>query len=84
MNEAKANLLYNEIDRNPLFRGTAVKEDRSTMNATFVLNDESHTEAFDKLWKSGWDFRTNRTSLRWRLSRFDVQRFTIRKCSGFS
>lgn len=52
INEAKANLLYSEIDRNPLFKGTAAKEDRSNMNATFILNDENHTEAFDKLWKA--------------------------------
>lgn len=52
VNEAKANLLYTEIDRNPLFKGTAITEDRSFMNATFVLNDESHAEIFDKLWKS--------------------------------
>lgn len=52
VNEAKANLLYTEIDRNPLFKGTAVTEDRSFMNATFVLNDESHAETFDQLWKA--------------------------------
>jgi phosphoserine aminotransferase len=51
INEAKANLLYTEIDRNPLFRGTAVAEDRSIMNATFLLNDEAHKEQFDLLWK---------------------------------
>ncbi len=33
----KANLLYGEIDRNPLFAGTAAKEDRSTMNVCFVM-----------------------------------------------
>ena len=52
INEAKANLLYTEIDRNSLFSGTAAKEDRSNMNATFVLNDENHTETFDKMWKA--------------------------------
>lgn len=52
VNETKATLLYNEIDRNPLFKGTAQKEDRSIMNATFVLNDESHTPIFDSIWKS--------------------------------
>lgn len=52
INEAKANLLYAEIDRNPLFKGTAAIEDRSTMNATFLLTDENHKELFDKLWKS--------------------------------
>lgn len=51
INNQKASLLYNEIDNNPLFEGTAVKEDRSKMNATFVLKDASHQEQFDKLWK---------------------------------
>lgn len=51
-NNEKAALLYGEIDRNPLFAGTAKVEDRSRMNVTFSLNDETHTEQFDKLWKS--------------------------------
>jgi phosphoserine aminotransferase len=51
VNEAKATLLYNEIDRNPLFIGTADKKDRSTMNATFLLVDEKYQETFDKMWK---------------------------------
>ncbi|WP_136667147.1 3-phosphoserine/phosphohydroxythreonine transaminase [Flavobacterium sp. H122] len=50
INNAKAELLYNEIDRNPLFKGTAKTEDRSNMNVTFVLNDENHTAIFDQLW----------------------------------
>ncbi|MDD6103966.1 MAG: 3-phosphoserine/phosphohydroxythreonine transaminase [Bacteroidales bacterium] len=37
MNEEKAAILYNEIDRNPLFRGTAAVEDRSLMNICFVM-----------------------------------------------
>jgi len=36
-NVAKAELLYKEIDRNPLFVGTAEKEDRSLMNVCFVM-----------------------------------------------
>ena len=36
----RAELLYGEIDRNKLFRGTAVKEDRSLMNICFVMADE--------------------------------------------
>ena len=36
----RANLLYAEIDRNKMFRGTAVKEDRSLMNICFVMADE--------------------------------------------
>lgn len=48
-NLAKANLMYSEIDRNSLFYGTAAVEDRSVMNATFFLKDESMTTAFDEL-----------------------------------
>ncbi len=33
----KADALYSEIDRNPLFVGTAAKEDRSIMNVCFVM-----------------------------------------------
>lgn len=51
-NDEKAALIYNEIDRNPLFNGFAAKEDRSTMNCTFTLADDSHKERFDKLWKA--------------------------------
>ena len=51
MNETKANLLYKEIDRNPLFKGVAKTEDRSLMNVTFTLNNAEHQEIFDKMWK---------------------------------
>lgn len=51
-NEAKAKLIYDEIDRNPLFEGYAAKEDRSLMNVSFKLTDESKKEAFDTAWKS--------------------------------
>ena len=51
VNIKKAALLYAEIDRNPLFEGIVAKEDRSTMNATFVLTDPSLKETFDTLWK---------------------------------
>ena len=37
INKQKADLLYGEIDRNPLFVGTAEKEDRSLMNVCFVM-----------------------------------------------
>ena len=37
INRRKADLLYGEIDRNPLFVGTAEKEDRSMMNVCFVM-----------------------------------------------
>ncbi|MDR1504314.1 MAG: 3-phosphoserine/phosphohydroxythreonine transaminase [Prevotella sp.] len=39
-NKEKAALLYNEIDRNPVFKGTCAIEDRSLMNVCFVLSSE--------------------------------------------
>ncbi len=36
----RAEILYAEIDRNKLFRGTANEEDRSLMNICFVMSDE--------------------------------------------
>lgn len=51
INEQKAKIMYEEIDRNTMFDGTAKKEDRSTMNATFILKDENKKDEFDKMWK---------------------------------
>lgn len=45
-NFAKAQALYAEIDNNLLFKGTTAVEDRSWMNATFVLSDDSLNDAF--------------------------------------
>ena len=50
-NTAKAELLYSAIDRLPIFTGTTAVEDRSHMNATFVMNDAALEPAFDALWK---------------------------------
>ncbi|WP_088322893.1 3-phosphoserine/phosphohydroxythreonine transaminase [Polaribacter tangerinus] len=49
VNDKKATLLYSEIDRNSLFNGIVAKEDRSTMNATFNLVDESYKDKFDSM-----------------------------------
>lgn len=49
-NNDKADLLYNEIDSNPLFKGTVRQEDRSNMNVTFLLENEDLKSVFDKLW----------------------------------
>jgi len=51
-NEAKAKLLYDEIDRNPLFKGTAALEDRSFMNVNFLLANNELSAAFDEAWKA--------------------------------
>jgi len=50
-NQEKADLLYSEIDRNPLFEGTANKEDRSNMNVCFLLTDSSKEKMFNKIWQ---------------------------------
>lgn len=51
----KAALLYDEIDRNKLFRGTVNEEDRSIMNVCFVMNPE-----YAELEKDFLDFATER------------------------
>ena len=43
INTKKAETLYNEIDRNSMFVGTAEKEDRSIMNVCFVMA-EAHKD----------------------------------------
>ncbi len=51
-NIQKAKLIYDEIDNNPLFEGFAKKEDRSFMNVSFKLLDESKKDEFDAAWKA--------------------------------
>ena len=51
----RAELLYGEIDRNKLFRGTVKAEDRSRMNICFVMNDE-----YKELEKPFFEFATER------------------------
>lgn len=51
INQQKANLIYNEIDRNSLFKGHSVVEDRSNMNVNFILTDDSQKARFDAMCK---------------------------------
>ena len=48
INNEKAALLYEEIDRNPLFKGTVEKEDRSKMNVCFVMDNPARENEFLK------------------------------------
>ena len=48
-NNLKAKYIYEEIDRNSLFDGTADKRDRSNMNVCFLLNDDSLKNKFNSL-----------------------------------
>lgn len=45
-NIIKSRTFYEEIDRNPFFKGTAKLEDRSRMNVTFVMEDPAQEAAF--------------------------------------
>lgn len=49
INNTKATILYTEIDRNSLFIGHAHRDDRSLMNITFKLKDETLAGLFDEL-----------------------------------
>lgn len=51
----RADVVYGEIDRNRLFRGTVEERDRSLMNICFVMNDE-----YKELEKPFFDFATER------------------------
>ena len=51
VNQKKADTIYAEIDRNSLFEGVVNFEDRSTMNATFTLNNHALKQKFDDMWK---------------------------------
>ena len=48
MNLEKAAILYDEIDRNKLFKGTAAVEDRSIMNVPFITGNEELDALFVK------------------------------------
>ena len=49
MNRKKSEMLYSEIDLNPLFKGHAKKIDRSMMNATFNLCNDNFKESFESM-----------------------------------
>ena len=49
INQKKADLLYSEIDRNSIFKGTCNKEDRSNMNVCFLLKNINKEKLFNKM-----------------------------------
>jgi phosphoserine aminotransferase len=51
INKTKAIVMYSEIDLNPLFKGFAAVEDRSTMNATFSLVNDGLKNTFESMMK---------------------------------
>ena len=46
INDRKASLLYETLDRLPIFRPTVAKEDRSKMNVVFVMDDPQMEQEF--------------------------------------
>jgi phosphoserine aminotransferase len=53
INDQKASLLYDTLDRLPIFRPTVAKEDRSKMNAVFVMDDPALEQEFLAACKAG-------------------------------
>jgi phosphoserine aminotransferase len=51
LNNQKATLLYDTIDNNPVYKGTVAKEDRSKMNACFVMTNPELEKEFQSLCK---------------------------------
>ena len=51
LNNAKAELFYSTLDSLPIFKGIVAKEDRSYMNAVFIMNDPSLEKEFLDLCK---------------------------------
>ena len=51
INNQKFDLFYGEVDSNPMFKGTCAPEDRSPMNACFLLNNPELEEEFLKMTK---------------------------------
>ncbi|HTD93690.1 MAG TPA: 3-phosphoserine/phosphohydroxythreonine transaminase [Chitinophagaceae bacterium] len=50
-NNAKAKLFYDTLDSLPIFKGTVAREDRSKMNAVFVMEDAALEKKFAELCK---------------------------------
>lgn len=51
INKAKSTLFYDTLDSLPIFKGTVAKEDRSKMNAVFVMEDPQIEKEFAELCK---------------------------------
>jgi phosphoserine aminotransferase len=51
LNNAKAELFYSTLDSLPVFKGVVEKEDRSEMNAVFVMQDATLEKEFQELCK---------------------------------
>lgn len=75
LNKAKAELLYDTLDAHPLFRPSVAKEDRSRMNVVFRMDDPEKEKQFQEACKAA-NIVGVRPPIRWRISRFFIQRIT--------
>lgn len=73
-NREKAMLLYGEIDRNPLFDGTASVKDRSLMNAVFTLSESALEPKFDAICQQAgiYGIKGHRTTGGYRASMYNA------------
>ncbi len=73
-NREKAALLYAEIDRNPLFEGNAMVQDRSLMNAVFKLSEPALEPKFDALCEQAgiYGIKGHRTTGGYRASMYNA------------
>ena len=74
LNDAKAKLFYDTLDGIPLFKGPVAKEDRSKMNAVFVLEDKALEKEFlDRCKKEGlYGIKGHRSVGGFRLSMYNA------------
>ena len=73
INNKKAKLIYETIDNNPIYKGTVAKEDRSKMNACFVMTPELEKEFTAIAEKENFvGFKGHRTTGGFRISMYNA------------
>jgi phosphoserine aminotransferase len=73
INNKKAKLIYETIDNNPIYKGTVAKEDRSKMNACFVMEPELEKEFTAVAEKENFvGFKGHRTTGGFRISMYNA------------
>jgi phosphoserine aminotransferase len=76
INNKKAKLMYDTIDSNPIYKGTVAREDRSKMNACFVMDPELEKEFTAVAEKENFvGFKGHRTTGGFRISMYNALPF---------
>ena len=71
-NDAKAKLFYDTLDTLPIFKGPVAREDRSKMNAVFIMEDAGIGKRISRIMQGEWNGRSKRSSQCGRLPGFHV------------